>query len=148
MASLIYYSLPGFGEKCRVEYGFSDSCIIGDRIVTTGQTGMNPLTLKTSSNFDEEVSQAFSNMNDLIMHALKKANIWSDSEQHTGWDHVVKIRAFIVGLSNIREEARNQMVENIRKWCPRHQPLFTMVGIESLPFPEHHVEIEVDAFIR
>ncbi|KAH8434292.1 uncharacterized protein LDX57_011932 [Aspergillus melleus] len=147
MASLDYYSLPGFGDKCRKEFGFSDSCVIGNCIFTTGQTGMDPVTQKTSPVFEEEVAQAFSNINNIILHTLKKANISSDSKQQ-GWDHVVKIRAFVVGLSSIRGEAREKMVENIKKWCPNHQPLFTMVGIESLPFPEHHVEIEVDAWIE
>ena len=38
MANFDYYSLPGFGEQCRKEYGFSDSCIIGDRMIITGQS--------------------------------------------------------------------------------------------------------------
>jgi hypothetical protein len=38
MSSFNYYSLPGFGEECREKYGFSDACIIGDRLVITGQS--------------------------------------------------------------------------------------------------------------
>ncbi|CAI7599905.1 unnamed protein product [Penicillium bialowiezense] len=147
MANFDYYSLPGFGEQCRKEYGFSDSCIIGDRMIITGQTGMNPLTLKTSLNFDEEAAQAFQNVNDLIVHTLRDAQPSVSIDRNKGWDRVVKIRAFIVDLSGIREQARKQMVHNIKKWCPNHQPLFTMVGVESLPFPEHHVEIEVDVWL-
>lgn len=38
MSSFTYYSLPGFGEQCRQQYGFSDACIIGDRLIVTGQS--------------------------------------------------------------------------------------------------------------
>ncbi|KAJ5981766.1 hypothetical protein N7522_013394 [Penicillium canescens] len=148
MANFNYYSLPGFGEQCRKQYGFSDACIIGDRMIVTGQTGMNPLSLETSPNFDQEVTQAFQNVNDLILHTLKDARSSVSIEQNRGWDYVVKIRVFIVNLSNTREQAREQMVRNIKKWCPNHQPLFTMVGVETLPFPEHHVEIEVDIWLN
>jgi enamine deaminase RidA (YjgF/YER057c/UK114 family) len=110
--------------------------------------GMNPLTLQTSSSFDEEAAQAFQNVSDLIVQTLKQAKPSLNIDQDNGWDHVVKIRAFIVGLSNIREQAREQMVCNIKRWCPNHQPLFTMVGVESLPFPEHHVEIEADVLLN
>ncbi|KAJ6032912.1 uncharacterized protein N7446_008795 [Penicillium canescens] len=148
MANFNYYSLPGFGEQCRKQYGFSDACIIGDRMIVTGQTGMNPLSLETSPNFDQEVTQAFQNVNDLILQTLKDARSSVSIEQNRGWDYVVKIRAFIVNLSNTREQAREQMVRNIKKWCPNHQPLFTMVGVETLPFPEHNVEIEVDIWLN
>ncbi|KAJ5817047.1 hypothetical protein N7447_009280 [Penicillium robsamsonii] len=148
MANFNYHSLPGFGEQCRKEYGFSDSCIIGDRMFVTGQTGMDPLTLKTSLDFDEEAAQAFQNVNDLIVQTFNDAKSSVRIGQDGGWGHVVKIRAFIVGLSSIREQAREQMVHNIKKWCPNHQPLFTMVGVESLPFPEHHIEIEVDIWLK
>lgn len=38
MASFKYHALPGFGEECREKYGFSDACIIGNRLVVTGQS--------------------------------------------------------------------------------------------------------------
>lgn len=40
MSSFSYYSLPGFGEKCRQEFGFADACIIGDRMIVTGQSNV------------------------------------------------------------------------------------------------------------
>ncbi|KAB8227251.1 hypothetical protein ETB97_006161 [Aspergillus alliaceus] len=146
MASFKYHALPGFGEECREKYGFSDACIIGNRLVVTGQTGMNPLTRVTSPKIEEQIAQAFNNINDLIIHTLVQEG-HAIEEDSTGWDYVVKLRAFFVGLSGMRVEARENMVHYIKKWCPRHQPLFTMVGIESLPFPEHLVEFEVDVWI-
>lgn len=38
MASFSYHALPGFGEECREKYGFSDACLIGNRLVVTGQS--------------------------------------------------------------------------------------------------------------
>ncbi|GLA28362.1 hypothetical protein M752DRAFT_335939 [Aspergillus phoenicis ATCC 13157] len=146
MASFKYHALPGFGEECREKYGFSDACIIGNRLVVTGQTGMNPLTRETSPKIEEQIAQAFNNIYDLIIHTLVQEG-HAIEENSTGWDYVVKLRAFLVGLSGMRVEARENMVHNIKKWCPRHQPLFTMVGLESLPFPEHLVEFEVDVWI-
>jgi enamine deaminase RidA (YjgF/YER057c/UK114 family) len=107
---------------------------------------MNPLTKETSPKIEEQIAQAFKNIDDLIIHTLTKDG-YAVKEGISGWDYVVKLRAFFVGLSETRAVARENMVHYIEKWCPRHQPLFTMVGIESLPFPEHLVEFEVDVWI-
>ncbi|OOO04958.1 Endoribonuclease L-PSP [Aspergillus oryzae] len=116
-------------------------------MIVTGQTGMDPLTLKTSPIFEEEVTQAFQNINDLILLTLKKEGRTIE-EGKTGWDYVVKLHAYLVNLSTMRDEARETMVRHIKKFCPNHQPLFTMVGVESLPFPEHHIELEVDIWLK
>lgn len=71
-----------------------------------------------------------------------QAGYITDGDNKTGWDHAVKIRAYLVGLSKIRDEARKVMVRYIRQWCPDHQSLFTMLG------PEYRVEIEVDVWIK
>ncbi|GIC92490.1 uncharacterized protein Aud_008956 [Aspergillus udagawae] len=146
MASFNYHALPGFGEECRDKYGFSDACIIGNRLIVTGQTGMDPLTKKSSPNAEDQIAQAFNNVNDLIIHSLIQEG-HAIEEGRTGWDYVVKLRAFFVGLSGMRVKARENVVHNIKNWCHHHQPLFTMVGIESLPFPEHLLEFEVDVWI-
>lgn len=105
--------------------------------------GMYPLTRNTSPKIEEQIAN---NVNDLITHTLVQAG-HAIEENCSGWDYVVKLRAYFVALSNMRKQARENMVHYIRKWCPHHQPLFTMVGIESLPFPEHLVEFEVDVWI-
>ena len=107
---------------------------------------MDPLTRETSPKIDEQIAQAFNNINDLIIHTLAQEGHTIEANS-TGWDYVVKLRAFFVRLSGMRVEARENMVHHITKWCPHHQPLFTMVGIESLPLPEHLVEFEVDVWI-
>ncbi|GKZ37794.1 hypothetical protein AbraIFM66950_009553 [Aspergillus brasiliensis] len=147
MSSFTYYSLPGFGEQCRQQYGFSDACIIGDRLIVTGQTGMNPYTSQTSPDLEDQVAQAFENIKSLIERTLQQANHPAYREGKSGWEYVVKLHAYVVGLSAVRDEARAIMVRYIKKACPNHQPLFTMVGIESLPFAEHRVELEVDVWL-
>ena len=57
------------------------------------------------------------------------------------------LRAYFVGLSAVRDEARAIMARHMKKSCPNHQPLFTMTRIESLPFEEHRVELEVDVWL-
>ncbi|UKZ61353.1 uncharacterized protein TrAtP1_002619 [Trichoderma atroviride] len=145
MSSLTYYSLPGYSESWREKYGFSDACLLGSRLEVTGQTGKDPSTGNVPATIEEEIAQAFSNMNDVILHSLRQAGKLSKGDGATGWDYVVKLRTYHVGLSKMQDQARDIMVQNIKKWCPNHQPLFTMIGIESLPFPDLHVEIEVIA---
>lgn len=160
MSSLTYYSLPGYSESWREKYGFSDACLLGSRLEVTGQSklkkavftpsltviaGKDPSTGKVPATIEEEIAKAFSNMNDVILHSLRQAGRLTKADGATGWDYVVKLRTYHVGLSKMQDQAREIMVQNIKKWCPNHQPLFTMIGIESLPFPDLHVEIEVIA---
>lgn len=160
MSSLTYYSLPGYSESWREKYGFSDACLLGSRLEVTGQSMLNEANLalwltvvagkdlstgNVPATIEEEIAQAFSNMNDVILHSLRQAGQLSKGDGATGWEYVVKLRTYHVGLSKMQDQARDIMVQNIKKWCPNHQPLFTMIGIESLPFPDLHVEIEVVA---
>ncbi|KAL7891949.1 Endoribonuclease L-PSP/chorismate mutase-like protein [Trichoderma sp. SZMC 28014] len=145
MSYLTYYSLPGYSQSWREKYGFSDACLLGSRLEVTGQTGKDPSTGKVPPTIGEEIAKAFSNMNDVILHSLRQADRLTKGDGATGWDYVVKLRTYHVGLSRMQDQAREIMVQNIKKWCPNHQPLFTMIGSESLPFPGFHVEIEVIA---
>ncbi|PYI13052.1 hypothetical protein BO86DRAFT_441745 [Aspergillus japonicus CBS 114.51] len=148
MSSFTYYSGPGFGEQCRQQYGFSDACIIGDRMIVTGQTGMNPTTCQTAPDLAAQVAQAFANIGSLIERTLRQAEHPAHQAGKSGWEYVVKLHAYFVGLSAVRDDARALMVRHIQQACPHHPPLFTMVGVESLPFPEHRVELEADVWIR
>jgi enamine deaminase RidA (YjgF/YER057c/UK114 family) len=37
------------------------------------------------------------------------------------------------------------MIRNLRKYCPGHQPVWTLIGPAKLAFPEMKVEIQVEA---
>lgn len=109
--------------------------------------GKHPVTGKVSENIEEEYAQAFSNINDVVLGALNQdGRVTEDGK--TGWDYIVKLQTYHVGLSTMQDKARELMVQNIKKWCPNHQPLFTMVGVESLPFSELHIEIEGFALVE
>ncbi|KAL6889982.1 Endoribonuclease L-PSP/chorismate mutase-like protein [Trichoderma evansii] len=124
MSSLTYYSLLGYSEAWREKYGFSDACILGSRLEVTGQTGKVPSTGKVPATIEEEIAQAFSNFNDIILHSLREADHLSKGYGSTGWDYAVKLRTYHVGLSSMQDKARDIMVQNIKRWCPNHQPLF------------------------
>ncbi|KAL4746046.1 hypothetical protein BDW72DRAFT_207698 [Aspergillus terricola var. indicus] len=68
MSSFTYYSLLGFGEQCREQYGFSDVCIIGNCMIVTGQTGVNPYMSRTSPDLEDQ------NIKSLIERTLQQAN--------------------------------------------------------------------------
>ncbi|GKU08558.1 l-psp endoribonuclease family [Fusarium langsethiae] len=154
MSSLTFYAAPGFGKECQQSFGFSDACIIGDRMEVTGQIGKDPLSdgaQQQSMSLEEEVDQAFRNVNSAILSTLEQANhpLFAKTKANgkSGWDLVVKLRSFHVGLAKNDAFLREVMVKNIKLWCPQHQPLFTMVGIEALPFPRVNVELEVDVHL-
>ncbi|CAH0024686.1 unnamed protein product [Clonostachys rhizophaga] len=153
MSSLTFYAAPGFGKQCQEMFGFSDACIIGDRMVTTGQIGGNPLDREAqqSMSLEEEIAQAFKNVNNVILTTLEQAKhpkfAMTKQDNKTGWDIVVKLTSYHVNLAENSTLLRELMVKNIKLWCPRHQPLFTMVGIESLPFASTNVELEVEVFL-
>ena len=39
------------------------------------------------------------------------------------------------------------MIRNLRKYCPGHQPVWTLIGPAKLAFPEMKVEIQVEAHV-
>ncbi|KAL4981945.1 hypothetical protein BDW68DRAFT_192564 [Aspergillus falconensis] len=128
--------------QCREQYGFSNACIIGNRIIVTA--GMSPFTSQTSPDPKDQVAQAFEKIKFLIKQTLRQASYPAYHEGMSGWEYFVKLRAYFVGLSAVQDEARTIMARHIKKLCLNHQPLFTMTGIESLPFEERRVELEVD----
>lgn len=46
-----------------------------------------------------------------------------------------------------KDELAGHIVRNLRRYCPNHQPLLTVVGVQSLAFEGMHVEIEVVAHL-
>ncbi|PYH38718.1 uncharacterized protein BO87DRAFT_393287 [Aspergillus neoniger CBS 115656] len=130
MSPIPSYSRPGRGQHFQEAYGFAEACIAGDRMEIAGQ----------------KVAQAFTNINEVILYTLEKAKPDLRASVKSGWDRVVKIRTYHVQLPQTREKIINLMVENVKKWCPDHQPTWTMLGIEALPFEGQNLEIEVAVF--
>jgi enamine deaminase RidA (YjgF/YER057c/UK114 family) len=100
--------------------------------LTTSPGGWDPITNKISENLDEEIDQAFSNVDLNLKDAGGK-----------GWSQVFRVNIYCV--TNLNEQAFAAMLRNFKKWMPDHQPIFTLVGVTQLGLPEMRIEIEVSA---
>lgn len=79
----------------------------------------------------DQIEKAFQNVDAAVRGAGGK-----------GWESVYKVRSYHVGLD---EEALNASVATMKRWCPGHEPLWTVLGVKELAGPEYKVEIEVCA---
>ncbi len=52
------------------------------------------------------------------------------------------MRSYHVGLDEMH---RAEMLKNMKKWCPDHKPIWTMLGVAGLAAPAYVIEIEVVA---
>jgi len=77
------------------------------------------------------VDQAFSNCALALTHAGGK-----------GWSEVYKIRMYIVKRN---EEYLGVLTPLLRKYCPDHCPLITVIEVAGLALEGMRVEIEVEA---
>ncbi|KAE9370852.1 endoribonuclease L-psp family protein [Stipitochalara longipes BDJ] len=131
MSHLKYYSYEGFGTAMKKEVWYSQAVRVGDRIECSGQGGWDPTTHKISPDFDEEIDQAFANVDLNLRDAGGK-----------GWSQVFRVNIYVTDLNDHKLAAS---VRNFKKWMPDHQPLFTFVGVSKLGLPEMNVEVEVSA---
>lgn len=79
----------------------------------------------------EQIDQAFAN----VEHALQQAG-------GKGWEQVYKVRCYFLSI-----ECAPDLIRNLRKYCPDHQPIFTGIGVASLAFSEMQIELEVCAHL-
>ncbi|KAM0716174.1 hypothetical protein Q7P37_008688 [Cladosporium fusiforme] len=149
MSSLQYYPAPGFGQVTRTQYGFSNACIVGDRMEVTGQVGKHPITLEVPEDLGAEVAQAFENLRTVIEITLEQWDCEPGRQvaRKAAWDYVVKITSYHVGLSRDRSRLREIMVRELKARFPNHRPLFTMLDVESLPLEDTNVEIEAVIYL-
>jgi enamine deaminase RidA (YjgF/YER057c/UK114 family) len=85
----------------------------------------------------EEIDQAFSN----VQLALQDAGV------KEGWGGVFRVNSYHVGFEGEenKEEVLGRLVENLKKYCPGHAPIWTCVGVAALGLPGMRVEIEAVA---
>ncbi|KFZ25132.1 hypothetical protein V502_00389 [Pseudogymnoascus sp. VKM F-4520 (FW-2644)] len=146
MSHLQCYCYDGFGVDKKSELWYSQAVRVGDRIERSGQgrrlyiphiehTRTYTFLLDTSSkipeDLDEEVEQAFANVEHNLKHAGGK-----------GWCQVFRVNLY---LTDINEQAVIASVRNLKKWMPNHQPLLTCIGVNQLGLPGMRVEVEVSA---
>jgi non-canonical poly(A) RNA polymerase PAPD5/7 len=85
---------------------------------------------------------AFTNVSEVIKHVLSSSNPSLDN----GWDKVFHITSYHVNLDQTRDEVLRCMLEQAKKWCPRHKPTWTLIGVDKLALPTMRVEVEVRAY--
>lgn len=88
--------------------------------------------MKYPPTLEGEVAQAFSNVD----HVLKIAG-------GKGWSQVFSVRCYY--LDSLDGDGLNMQVEQLRKWCVDHRPLWTVIGVRALAAPGMNIEIEVVA---
>lgn len=81
----------------------------------------------------QEIEQAFLN----VEHTLQSAG-------GAGWEQVYQVRTYHVPLD---DDALGLLVQCLKKYCPKHQPILTVLGISRLGIKEMHIEIEVSAHV-
>lgn len=154
MAHLQYHSYEGVGRQNLERLGYSQAVRIGSRIEISGQGndllsptkfynvlgsiftnspsgGWDRVTAKIPTDMNEQIDQAFSNVD----HVLKDAG-------SKGWSQVFRVTSYHLPLNN---EAMQAMTRNFKKWMPNHSPLWTCVGVTRLGRDDMRVEIEVVA---
>lgn len=98
--------------------------------------GWDRLTEAFPAEIAKEVDQAFDNVQHTLEHAGGK-----------GWEQVYKARIYIVsGETASFEEIAGEVIRNLKKWCPNHQPLLTAVEVKRL-YNDMKIEVEVEAHL-
>ncbi|KAL9629340.1 MAG: hypothetical protein Q9164_006923 [Protoblastenia rupestris] len=133
MSHLQYTSYEGYGQRVKKDLHYSQAVRIGDTIECSGQGGWDRITEEIPHEIGKQIDQAFAN----VEHTVQKAG-------GKGWEQVYNVRAYCVPLNN---EALDHILRNFRKYCPNHQPLYTVVGVQRLGFDDMRVEIEVKAHV-
>jgi enamine deaminase RidA (YjgF/YER057c/UK114 family) len=132
VAKPIFIVPKGVGETMRDNYHYSQGVRVGDRIQVTGQGGWDE-TFTIPDDPIEQIRNSFKNVAGVL------------AEGGSSWDDVVEVISYHVG--EIDESVLGTMVEQLRTWCPSHQPLWTVLGVERLALPPMKAEIMANAVV-
>ena len=110
--------------NARSRHGETDKTKIG---------GWDRITEEIPQDWGRQIDQTFAN----IEHALQQSG-------GKGWEQVYKVRCYTAPLDM---DAAEHLVRNLRKYCPNHQPLLTVVGVEELAFENMRIEMEAAAHL-
>lgn len=133
MSHLQYFDYEGFGERVRRDTHYSQAVRIGDRIEISGQGGWDRITEEIPSDITKQIELAFQN----VEHTLQKAG-------GKGWEQVYKVRAYFSPGGGA--EAMGIAIEQLKKYCPNHQPLLTGIVVAGL-YNDMVLELEVEAHL-
>ena len=131
MPSPMFLVPSGYGEFMRDNYHYSQGVQVGDFVFVTGQGGWSA-SFEFSDDVHDQVRQAFANVATVL------------GEAGATWDRVIDITSYHVDLD---EAILGTMVEQLRQYCPNHQPLWTVVGVAQLALPAMKVEITANAVL-
>ena len=129
MAAPRFLVPAGVGEQMRDNYHYSQGVQVGDMIYVTGQGGWDQ-TFDIPDDVHEQIRRAFANIATVL------------AEAGASWENVIDITSYHVDLD---QSVLPTMVEQLRSYCPSHQPLWTVIGVASLALPAMKVEITANA---
>ncbi|CAF1268126.1 unnamed protein product [Rotaria sordida] len=130
MSHLQYFAYEGVGQRNKKKFKYSQAVRVGDRIECAGQGGWNTETGEFDESASIQIDQAFKNVQLNLIDAGGK-----------GWEQVFRIVSYHIPLN---DEAIEAMVRNLKKWCPNHDPIWTVLGVSKLG--EDPMKVEIDVF--
>lgn len=119
----------GYGEHMRDNYHYSQGVQVGNLIFVTGQGGWDE-NFNFADSVHDQIRQVFRNVETVL------------GEAAASWENVVDITSYHVELD---DSVLGTMVEELRRYCPNHQPLWTVIGVARLALPPMKVEISANA---
>ena len=122
----------GYGEFMRDTYHYSQGVQVGDLVFVTGQGGWDD-AFEIPDDVGAQIRNAFRNIETVL------------AEAQLTWADVIDITSYHVG---IEESVLATVVEELRRYCPDHQPLWTVIGVAALALPAMKVEITANAVAR
>jgi enamine deaminase RidA (YjgF/YER057c/UK114 family) len=130
MAEGVRFLVPkGVGEHMRDNYHYSQGVQVGGMIYVTGQGGWDE-AFDIPDDVHEQIGNAFRNVATVL------------AEASASWEDVIDITSYHVEVS---EAVLGAVTESLRRHCPNHQPLWTVVGVAALALPSMKVEITANA---
>lgn len=136
MASPAFFVTPGYGDRQKRNFHYSQAVRYGNRVETSGQGGWDDAWCFPESVTDE-VIQAFDN----IERTLQAAG--------ASWSHVISVRSYhrTNAAGEIGQAHLAAMVEQFRRRMGDRAPLWTCIGVAALAEPRMRVEIEATAVV-
>ena len=136
MSSASFFVTPGYGDRQRQNFHYSQAVRHGNRVETSGQGGWDDDWCFPESVRDE-VIQAFDN----VERTLATAG--------ASWRHVISVHSYHLPNADgtIGQDHLATMADQFRRRMGERAPLWTCIGVAALANPTMRVEIQVTALI-
>jgi enamine deaminase RidA (YjgF/YER057c/UK114 family) len=136
MNSASFFVTPGYGDRQRQNFHYSQAVRHGNRVETSGQGGWDDNWCFPESVRDE-VIQAVDN----VERTLATAG--------ASWRHVISVHSYHLPNADgtIGQDHLATMAEQFRRRMGERAPVWTCIGVAALANPTMRVEIQVTALI-